>query len=302
MSVIIADPNDPILSGMVGASVFWKLADSVNHAGLVMALDEAEFNHIPEPSTPSAALLRYLSREYANRDCLVKTTKHLLNLKHPSYGVFPRTASSARGDGFDLSWTVSLKDTKVGDGEARDLLFTDCPGTIMEELCLGFSESLEELGGTEQSAWLTAFVKNVLRGFPFATGNGTYFIGPEFVPVWRKLRDVVSKYGIVLYEVPAMRSDQAMEAIMASLQAYAEKTIKEYDDELEAYEQARVQGDQKRAIQARVISSRTAVLKEKLELVATYEKMFDVSLEPLRESFNRITADFYKLTVIGRSA
>ena len=304
MSIVYADPNDPILKSMVGASVFWQLAESVDYDTLVVTLDEMPgsengYDCIPSECSSASALLRALNKHYGNRSTLIKAgVKHPMpGNKSPVYGVFERNETGKLNDSFELSWTVGLVNGDRGSESVHDLktnglVFEGLVDSgVVQEL---FADELPKLGGTEQSGWLTHLVKSKLRGIPF--GNGQFFIAPQFVPHWRALAASLAPLGIRLHEIPAMRSEQAVAAVVASLEAYSGKLAAELETELQTYDQAQAD-PKKRKIQQRVVDSRIEKANEQLKIIMTYETLFDTKMDDLRAKFDEAKAAFMRLSI-----
>ena len=304
MSIVYADPNDPILKSMVGASVFWQLAEAVDYDTLVVTLDEMPgsengYDCIPSECSSASALLRALNKHYGNRNTLIKAgVKHPMpGNKSPVYGVFERNETGKLNDSFELSWTVGLVKGERGSESVHDLktnglVFEGLVDSgVVQEL---FADELPKLGGTEQSGWLTHLVKSKLRGIPF--GNGQFFIAPQFVPHWRALAASLAPLGIRLHEIPAMRSEQAVAAVVASLEAYSGKLAAELETELQTYDQAQAD-PKKRKIQQRVVDSRIEKANEQLKIIMTYETLFDTKMDDLRAKFDEAKAAFMRLSI-----
>ena len=304
MSIVYADPNDPILKSMVGASVFWQLAESVDYDTLVVTLDEMPgsengYDCIPSECSSASALLRALNKHYGNRNTLIKAgVKHPMpGNKSPVYGVFERNETGKLNDSFELSWTVGLVKGERGSESVHDLktnglVFEGLVDSgVVQEL---FADELPKLGGTEQSGWLTHLVKSKLRGIPF--GNGQFFIAPQFVPHWRALAASLAPLGIRLHEIPAMRSEQAVAAVVASLEAYSGKLAAELETELQTYDQAQAD-PKKRKIQQRVVDSRLEKADEQLKIIVSYETLFDTKMDDLRAKFDEAKAAFMRLSI-----
>ena len=304
MSIVYADPNDPILKSMVGASVFWQLAEAVDYDTLVVTLDEMPgsengYDCIPSECSSASALLRALNKHYGNRNTLIKAgVKHPMpGNKSPVYGVFERNETGKLNDSFELSWTVGLVKGERGSESVHDLktnglVFEGLVDSgVVQEL---FADELPKLGGTEQSGWLTHLVKSKLRGIPF--GNGQFFIAPQFVPHWRALAASLAPLGIRLHEIPAMRSEQAVAAVVASLEAYSGRPAAELETELQTYDQAQAD-PKKRKIQQRVVDSRIEKANEQLKIIMTYETLFDTKMDDLRAKFDEAKAAFMRLSI-----
>lgn len=305
MTLVYADPNDPILKSMVGASVFWNLAETVDYSTLVVVLDEmpgseAGYDCIPAECSSASALLRALNKRYSNKNTLIKAgVKHPMpGNKAPVYGVFERNEAGRLNDSFELSWTVGLVKADRGS-ETVDQLSANAlvfEGAADEDSVRKlFAEELPMLGGTEQSSWLTNLVKGKLRGIPF--GNGQFFIAPQYVPHWRTLKVALAPLGIILHEIPAMRSEQAVSAVIASLEAYSSKLSDELAEELSGYNAAQSGDAKKRKIQQRVVDDRIKKANEQLKIIMTYEELFDTKMDELRSKFDDAKAAFARLSM-----
>jgi len=59
-----------------------------------------------------------------------------------------------------------------------------------------------------------------------------FFISPEHIKHWRELTKLLAGFGITLHEIPAMRSDQAVAAVLSSLTDFCKKFKAELDEEI----------------------------------------------------------------------
>lgn len=304
-TIVFADPNDPILKNVIGASVFWKLSKSVNKNLLCAALDRAYSNgakgypHVPTDVTPAAALKRLMG-EYTDRNNILKDAKHpMTGSKLPCYGIFHKSEIGRLNEGYELVWCAGLvypdrQQMTNAELAQKGLVFDgDVDYAKIRE---SFALELERLGPTEQSIWLASLVRNQMRAVPF--GNGMFFIAPEHIAHWRQLTTLLATFGITLYEIPAMRSDQAVAAVLSSLSDFCGKFREELDAELDGYFE-RKQSGQARKIQDRVIASRQARCDEQLALIASYENLFDTKLDEIKDQFLQCRARFGQLQLVG---
>jgi len=289
---IIHVTDDMVKAGMAGASVSWELVDEVDHEDLCFRLKGAGLTHSPEPSTPAAALSRVMNDLYANRSCLVRTVPNPNGTKQPAYGVLPRKDDKEKNKvAFIESWACGID--KDSSGSASLFFSESAPYEEREALEVLFPAACATLGRLELSCWLTAFVKAYLRGVPTVGGAGTYFICPDEVPVWRKLRDLLKVYGIRLYEIPAMKSEQALECIIESVRRFTASACEELQVDLDKYRAMRADPDpKKRAIQGRVLDTRLTKITEQLAIVEKYEVLFDTKLEELRGTLAGLNSGF----------
>lgn len=304
--IVFADPSDPTFKNMVGASVFWTLGGNVNTEALIVELDllamskgKREYENPPANCTMASALLRFMRSEYTKRGTLVRDAKHPMpGNKAPSYGVFTRSETGALKDGYVLQWSVGLtvSDAKhLQSSNVTNALVFDGPCPI-ERVRTGFMKALQELGHIELSQWLTELVKTRFRALPF--GNGMFFIAPNYVSEWRELTATLRQFGITLHEIPAMRSEQAVAAVLSSLESYSDSIREKMDEELDKYANL---PEGSRAIQKRVIASRMQQADEQIRLIQGYEQLFDTKLDGLREKFMEAKAAFCKLSMIGNN-
>lgn len=298
--IIHMDMSDPAFDkSLAGASVSWELTDEINHEALCMGLQAGNIPCLPEPCSPASALHRLMVQLYQDRHCLVKPVQNpIKGSKKPAYAVLPQKDEDGKL-AFVQSWSVGLEADIAGQ---TSLVFSDqAPEDSMEEINILYPAALENLGRTEQSIWLVTLVKTMLRGVPTVGGSGTFFIGPKEVKVWRSLRDILHPFGIRLYEIPAMRSAEALECVIESVKRYTETAIKELNDDLDKYAalNARIKAGDKdvRSIQQRVLDSRLAKITEQVQIVEKYESLFDMKLTELRDSLGNLQAGFSGLVI-----
>ena len=300
MSIIHIDTSDPAFQkNIAGASVSWELTDELNHHELCSQLAIHGLGHHPEPCSPASALHRLVATLYQGKDCLVKAGNHpSKGSKRPAYAVLPRNDSDERM-AFVEAWSVGLAHR---EDKSSYLVYSDtAPADSQEEINMLFPTALEQLGRTEQSIWLCAFVKGALKGVPTIGGSGTYFIGPKEVQVWRTLREVLKPFGIRLYEIPAMRTEQALECVIESVKRYTQGALDELNGEFQKYYELQQKLDAGeegiRKIQQRALDSRLARVNEQLSVVEQYETLFDTKLGELREQLDLLKVGFGQLSI-----
>lgn len=298
--IIHLDMSDPTFDrSLAGASVSWELTDEINHEALCMGLRAGGIQHLPEPCSPASALHRLMVQLYQDRHCLVKPVQNpVKGSKKPAYAVLPQKDEDGKL-AFVQSWSVGLDTDEYGN---TVLAFSDmAPEDSVEEINILYPAALENLGRTEQSIWLVSLVKGMLRGIPTIGGSGTFFIGPKEVKVWRELRTLLHPFGIRLYEIPAMRSAEALECVIESVKRYTEAAITELNEDLDKYaamsQRVRNGEEGARNIQQRVLDARLAKITEQVQIVEKYESLFDTKLTELRSSLENLQAGFSGLVI-----
>lgn len=292
---LIQVSDEMLKTGIAGASVSWKLGEEIDHDELCQKLTAAGITMLPEPATPAAALLRVMTSLFQKRDQLVKPVPNPNRSKMPAYGVLPKEESATKKVAFVESWACGLD--KDGTSGETSLFFSEsAPQNSRDDVEVLYPAALATLGGTEVSNWLVGFVKTVLKGVPTIGGAGTYFIGPEEVKTWRVLREVLHPYGARLYEIPAMRSEQAMECVLESVKKYTETAMEELKEDLQKYKAIKSDPDpKKRTIQGRVLDARMKIITHQCEVVERYEAIFDTKLGELRQSLSGLQIGFAAL-------
>ena len=291
---LIQVSDEMLKTGIAGASVSWKLGEEIDHDELCQKLTATGITMLPEPATPAAALLRVMTNLFQKRDQLVKPVPNPNRSKLPAYGVLPKEESANKKVAFVESWACGLD--KDGNGEVSLLFSESAPQNAKDDVEVLYPAALATLGGTEISVWLVAFVKTVLKGVPTIGGAGTYFIGPEEEKTWRTLREVLHPYGARLYEIPAMRSEQAMECVLESVKKYTETAMEELKEDLQKYQAIKADPDpKKRSIQGRVLDARLKTITHQCEVVERYESIFDTKLGELRQSLSSLQIGFAAL-------
>lgn len=311
-SLVQVDTNDPIFDrALAGASVSWELIKSLETEDLRDALKKADIAFMPEDCSAASALHRMMRDLFQDRACLVKPCPNPTGSNRPAYAVLPRKDEFGKM-AFKQTWSAGIDVVDVGGVADVSIAFsindageTEAPPEVIEDMVTQFPAYLASLGSDEISGWLVGLVKSFLKGVPTIGGAGTFFIGPQEVPMWRKLREAVKPFGIRLYEIPAMRTSEALECVVESVKRYTGRAIEELQEDLKKYQELKEQrktNPKVREIQHRVLQSREARIKEQLAVVEKYEALFDVKMNELRESLGSLQEGFGNLTLIGQIA
>lgn len=292
---------------MVGATVSWQLAKAgIEFEALMGDLADAGITHYPEQVQPAAALLRLLTAEFQARSCLVKPVRDPTGAKATTYGMLPRGEEEGRV-AFKETWSVSVYEVEQkASGQTwkvPTLRFNgDVPPGAEAKVRGAFPAALETLGTTEQSAWLVSLVKNHLKGITVLGGSGVYFIDPSGVETWRRLRAIVAPMGVTLHEMPAMRSDQALDMILASLREFCDTEVADLEKDLQAWREANKEKDDKgqpKRARRHAVQARQDRIEKVIEKVGRFEQLLDTRLEDVRGGLLSLKCGFADLAVTG---
>jgi hypothetical protein len=200
-----------VLDGQAaGALVWWELSGNIYRETLLQpwrdaGLDEAQ---IPEPVSSREALKRALE-EMRERRLMVR----------PLAGVrgYSLVAEKAEGEKLDYAQqlTVQVDDAGV-------LVFEPADHPRKVELAQRHLEQQAILSPTDISSMLLRFCEGLLS-VPLRSRGGFYFLPPAGVKQFRRAATVLRQVSQhALYEVPAMKSAEAVTAILAAVQHEAE--------------------------------------------------------------------------------
>lgn len=242
-----------------GAIVWWRLSGEVNVDTLQKAWLDANLGGelLPEPPTPHTALGRAM-RELAERRRLVRSLKG-----HKGWGVVDETATDTTLD-YQLQIKASIEDGK--------LKVEPSGHTLADEVKLKYATYSSTYTVTDTSALLSAVVKS-LHAVPLRDTGGVYFVPRNKTDELRRVVTVlksVSDHRV--FEVPALKSDEAVEAILAALISEADKETSEMETEFDTAE-----------LGGRALRTRAGRAESLLSKVKEYETLLGTNLQAITE-------------------
>lgn len=210
---VIAVPG--MTADTVGAVVFWRLSGDVRRSELELLwlAEGLDPQDLPVPTSPASALARAV-REQASRS------------------LFPRPIG--RGDGWALvqerpgeevpDYTVKLRVVLTDTGpqvQAQSMtggwLPVDEDDSLAQEVTRSYNDHLTTLSGSDFSSWLVKRAE-ALKAVRLRDTGGIYFVPRDSVPQWQKTVSVVRHCTEhVVSEIPALRSDEAVGAVMEAI-------------------------------------------------------------------------------------
>jgi hypothetical protein len=241
-----------------GGLVYWQLHGGVLHASLCAAWREAglEDAWLPAPVTAETALRRALD-ELADRRTLVRPLEG-----RGSWAVVQEHVV----DGELAHGTVLRAKLAVG---GLDLRGAD---ELAERVRVAYAAHRAELSAADISLWLTRVMAR-LDAVTLRDRGGVYFVPADRVEVLRRvvgaLREVSES---VVYQIPAVRCDQAADAVLAAVEGEARAEIAS----IESYLAEDTEHGQ------RALKTRVETIGQVREKVARYEELFDRRLDSVR--------------------
>lgn len=249
-----------------GAVVWWTLSGEVDLAALGRAWT-FDPRRLPKAPTPAAAL-------------------RVAVLAQQKKGVLARPLG--RNDGWALVDEVTGDGGRILDHRMSYRVFTEQRKIRVEwrrpdgewvsavdntsvALLQGFERALTVLQGSDIGGWLTDQVEG-LRGVALRATGGIYFLPKAALEDWRGVAHVLRAMSShTLYELPALKSDEAVKAIMDAILGEAERAEAAMAADLAAG-----------AFGAKGLQVRAIRCGEVMEKVAIYEELLGESMGQMR--------------------
>lgn len=249
----------------LGLMVWWRLAGECDFAQLTGAwvAEGLDPKVLPTMPSPATALRR-----------AVKGQQHRRYLARPLKGEgWALVRESAEVD--ELNYEVELR---VHLDAVGRLQFTPSDHALVDSVRADYHHALDILSTGDLSGWLCRQAMRNLNGIPLRDTGGIYFLPPQERARWESMSNalgVASSH--VLYAVPAMRTDGAIDAILSAVEAEVAASVAAVVDGIEEVGT--------RAARTRVAAADAAVKK-----LTMYEQVVGQSLHVLREQLTEAKA------------
>ena len=266
--------------GTAGAIVWWTLAQSIDLTSLRNRWVKEGFDEKLLPAYPSfdVALTR-AAATLATKTRLLRTLNGMsyrfgvVDEKQTPTGLEHHTVALI---GLDKEGRLNLNGPVPTERSAPQLAFKD-----IEALGVAFETAQREMNRQDASVWLSrTVVQDLLQAVALRDTGGVYFIPREAVGTYRKVAAVLKDVSAHrLYEVPALKSDDAVDAILDAV-------LREADGECAAMEAELDLGNLRaRALRSRMAAADTLRLK-----VQKYEALLGRNLEQVHERLDGLKA------------
>lgn len=255
-------------SNEAGGVVWWRLSSELYRSNLLNAWTQAglEVDLLPEPASAEAALGRTVN---TLRDT------HTLIRRLPKRAGWAVVSEIEMTNG-ELDYNVRGTVWLAHDGT----LNTDLPIDMTEQVEVEFKRQLGALQTTDISAWLVKLTQ-LVRAVPLRESGGIYFVPKEGMSEWREMAEVLegcSQHAISV--IPAMRTQEAVKAILRAVTAEAEARAIELETDL-----------MNAALGKRAIETRIDRCTQARDMLSAYDELLGEQLVQVRERFDRIRAN-----------
>ena len=276
---VIAVNEQIAKGGNVGAIVWWVLNGNIDHGSLVTALANAGIGAelMPPPVSADCALRRAVKAQEEKR-FLARP------LGRGTGWALVRELVTEKGESLSHETVCKVKLT-----EAESIEATPSDHPLAAEIRVGYDAARFAYTPQDISAWVVRVAES-LHALRLREKGGVYFVPSNALPLWQSLVAAIrtAHGGHDLYEVPAMKSEEAVKAILDAVVREAEEEATSMRTELT---DGALGG---RALNGR--ADRCADIKAKVE---QYEELLGVTQTALRAELDKLRSD---LTVAALAA
>lgn len=260
--------------GIAGALVFWSLSGLVDNRDLV---EMAEAEGFDEKYLPAEA-----TRELVAQRAAAASMDGKRQMLRPL---------STRG-----AWDLVEERVTQEDGGKERLVYTELVRIKVEEVAPGLkgimlapfgeenawrvdeiNENIEKYTGLHTamdiSSWLLWMLRDLVEAVSLRSRGGFYFVPADRLESWRMVSRIIRGCSNhEMFEIPAVKSDEAVNAIITAVRKEAEEAMAE----MEAY----LAGD---TISTRGLNAQERKIERTQAKVAHYAELLGVSLGDLQE-------------------
>lgn len=255
-----------------GALVYWRLDGNLDPAELALpwaraGLDEKFLPATPAPSTALSRAMRELSARRSMVRPLDQRGAHAL--------------VHERAEGDELTYSVALRSHLDPAGRP---VFDPADHPLAGRLRVDYEYQLTVCSSEDVASWLVRLARR-LDGLALRDTGGFYYLPPDRIEEWAKatraLRAVSSHQ---TFMIPAMRSVDAVSAILDALENEAQAEAETMESELLA-------GINGKSLGERALTGRVARCESMERKVSRYEGLLGTKLDALRGRLESLRAN-----------
>lgn len=276
---VIAVNEDSKACGLIA---MWTLSGVVNIDQLASLCTSIGIKNDLLPTAPSelVALKRALKDLYPKDEIvpLPKTRGYVVGETR-----FRTVEDSEKPDAYIFNrlkvWLDSGDVLKVTVAEDGSNMTAADQSAIKRAIWAEYQRKQMEVDASDLSTWLVKVVDD-LDAVRLRDSGGIYFVPQHAVNGYRALANAVESCGKSrLFEIPAMRSDKAVETVLAAL-------TEELDSEVVRMDRQLSEGE----LGARALRSRRESIKDMMSKVGRYEKLLGTKLTAITEAVEAMNA------------
>ena len=242
-----------------GAVVYWSLSGEIEFEQFRALWDAANLAEelLPETPSPETALRRAMKEQQKPR-----------RLVRPLKKGWAIMAEDAANEELEYTQLLRASINKIGHLVVENVV--EGEKGIADAIAATFTTQQDTLSQSDISSWLARMVRKC-QAVALRERGGIYFIPFSALGHWRAMTEVLSDAsGHTCFEIPALKTEQAIDAILASLVREAQDAVSEMETEL-------MEGDmQKRALRTR--EDRCSAMMAKL---GSYETLLGRNMDAM---------------------
>jgi hypothetical protein len=275
-------------NGLAGAIVYWSLSGTVELDAIVHKFEEDFMDESWLPAMPSLETVIYRAAQgLCDQRQMIRQIRRGTSWAFVTEKVNPLTAEQLkRGDGRNrekIEWQICARFwiEREGDTEKAVVLAEDAESAfdldLVKRIKMDYQSSVRTLTAADISAWL---LQRAAAGHAVGLRDrgGIYFVPQDRLGEWRELtRALMAVSDHKIYEIPAMRTPEAVEAILESVRYEASQQFEKLDGYLGG------------ETSTRGLNSWERTLAEMREKVSHYVELLGTALPDLEEKFQNLT-------------
>lgn len=239
-----------------GVVTYWTISGSTDprclqNGWIQEGLDPAE---LPEPADGSTAISLAV-RQVTDRSHFARPLKRR--------GEFVIVAEEIEGDSWEGSQDCTVR---LGPDGRPQVTPADHP--LRAQIDRAFDDVTSAIDASTMQRWLAQYVRR-FKCVTMRDTGGFYFVPDK--DRWGKVVRALKRAGQYIYQIPAVFSNDLVDAVVDGLVREIESNVTTVNDEL-------AKGD----LGPRALRSRQAACKDTITKIEKYEKLFSVTLDGLR--------------------
>lgn len=271
-----------------GAVMYWHLSGACDLGKLATAWKAQGLDEKILPGTPSETVaLSRAAKSQAN--------KHTLVRQHPEGGWVIVHESKTETS---LDYTLGLRVRIEKDENGKPKLLATKPqgacdmeeiGRVLREIRAEYDRALTELSSQDVSVWIVRLASWHLQAVALRETGGLYFVPSTHIETFKKMKAAIkAATSHVIYEIPAMHSDEAIAAVLDAIVNETETALVEIQNEVTAKD-----------FGTRGIKSRLNALDEAKEKVIGYSKLLGRDLTDLTKRIGKLRGEVAAVATRG---
>lgn len=253
-----------------GAAVWWRLSGGLRLGELTQAWEDLGLDEGMLPKAPSAhTALARAAKELAGPRTLIRCLQR---------GGWAVVHERPQQDGLDYNVSAQVH---LRDGAC---LVTPEDFDLADTVKAAFARHQQEVTQTDVSSWLAGLMK-ACKAVSLRDTGGIYFVPRQSLGDWHWMVQAIrAASNHVIFEMPCMRTDDAVRAIVDALTQEAEAEVAALSEELDKT----IEGETK--LGGRALDSRLAKADRVKEKVASYETLLGTGLATLHSKLDAVRA------------